>query len=69
MSELEEVSEVVCPDCEGGRLAGVVSREMAMDAGEPSMEGQEVLCATCNGDGFVWDVVEAPTQEEKNDGN
>ena len=64
MSELEEVSEVVCPDCYGGRLAGVVSREMAMDAGEPSMEGQEIPCATCNGDGFVWDTVPAPMTQE-----
>ena len=62
--ERVEIVEVVCPDCYGGRLAGIVSRDMATDAGEPSMEGQEILCATCNGDGFVWDTVPAPIKPE-----
>lgn len=49
-----------CPDCEGGGAVALgvhyVSREMAVDAGDPSMEGQvaEVEyepCPRCRGTG------------------
>lgn len=63
MTPLEQVQvQRSCDNCGGGGIVGIISREMAMDAGEPAMEGQEVPCDTCGGHGWVVDVdvVEAP---------
>lgn len=55
---------VECPDCGGQGYfihTRYVSRDMAIDAGEPSMEGMSIpdkeQCQRCNGDG--WIIVEA----------
>jgi RecJ-like exonuclease len=45
-----------CPHCHGGGISGIVSPEMAADAGEPGMAGMEVPCSTCGGQGWVPDV-------------
>jgi hypothetical protein len=51
-----------CPDCGGDGAIPIgehfVTREMAIDAGEPAMEGKSmgieyVQCERCEGDGFV----------------
>ena len=52
-----------CSDCGGGGVAGVVTRSMAMDAGDLSLEGYKVPCSTCGGDGWVIDVVEEEDPE------
>ena len=57
-----ESTRTTCPDCAGaGQLmAGeyYVTREMALDAGEPAMEGQlysveYVQCQRCEGRGTI----------------
>lgn len=50
-----------CPQCEGHggyeETVGMVSKDMASDAGEPAMEGQAIVettvCDFCNGAGEV----------------
>jgi hypothetical protein len=44
--------QIPCPYCVNG-IAGEVSREMAIDAGCPEMEGQPMRCAVCKGEGFL----------------
>jgi hypothetical protein len=41
-----------CPTC-CGEGSFIVSHEMAMDAGDRTMEGVAWGCSTCNGSGFV----------------
>ncbi|MCK5641199.1 MAG: hypothetical protein KAJ19_10390 [Gammaproteobacteria bacterium] len=52
--------EVVCPRCDGAgefEVAREVSREMAIDAGDPALEGQpipdQIQCDLCAGGGKV----------------
>jgi len=48
--------QITCPWCGGyGFQVHYVSHEMALDACEPQMEGQEVheQCGRCNGDGWL----------------
>lgn len=55
-------SQVVCMACEGGGQVplGVhyVTHDMAIDAGQPELEGQEIVeygrCQDCGGEGYVW---------------
>lgn len=57
MSHLEQVQvRRPCDACGGGGVLGVVSRDMARDAGEPALEGQEVPCDRCGGYGSLDDV-------------
>jgi hypothetical protein len=52
--------QVTCPICNGdGRR--YVTREMAIDAGDRALEGQEDNCGNCGGDGWV---VEEATKVE-----
>lgn len=56
---------IACPECEGDgyvreeTLTGIVSHEMAIDAGDKSLEGQpiyeflQVVCEYCWGSGWV----------------
>lgn len=53
--------QVPCSKCGGGGCLGLVSREMALDACEPSMEGQDISCDTCGGMGYI--VEEVPDEE------
>lgn len=56
MSHLEQVQvQRPCPNCGGGAL-GIVTQEMATDAGMPEIVGQPVPCDTCGGYGSVEDV-------------
>ena len=41
-----------CVACGGSGIGGEVSRDMAIDACMPGVEGQEVPCSFCNGDGW-----------------
>jgi len=54
------VGEIRCPHCGGdGEVPGMeyVSHDMAIDAGEPELEGQQMEymypCPTCGGSGAV----------------
>lgn len=55
LEEAESTGEPVpCPACGGsGRIEYRISREMALDAGDPSLEGQPLSnrCTMCGGDG------------------
>ena len=65
---LADSADAQCPDCEGsGRLllgVHVVSQEMASDAGEPDMQGQEIPewghCSRCHGAGVI--TADAPPE-------
>lgn len=54
---VDEPETATCPECggSGGVLGGYVTRDMAMDAGEPDMEGMPVPtpCPTCDGHGNI----------------
>lgn len=41
-----------CLACGGSGIGGIVSREMELDACMPGIEGQEIPCSFCNGDGW-----------------
>jgi len=43
---------IKCPHCING-VAGRVSRDMALDAGEPKLRGQPIRCDFCNGSGVL----------------
>lgn len=45
------IVQVPCSTCNGGGVVGVVTRDMATDAGEPGMEGMEIPCNACGGQG------------------
>lgn len=45
--------QIPCPNCGGGGVLGIVTRDMAMDAGDLRLEGEYVLCDTCAGSGNV----------------
>lgn len=47
-----------CSTCGGSGCLGIVSREMASDAGSPELEGQPIGCSTCGGDGYIVEEVE-----------
>jgi len=60
---LWRMSRIDCPVCEGdGRIAigeNFVSHDMAIDAGEPSMEGRSMgieyaKCEACHGEGWLF---------------
>jgi hypothetical protein len=36
-----------CQNCGGTGIEGYATREMALDAGDPSLEGQPVACRFC----------------------
>ena len=64
--------EIQCPDCWGEGKIEIgerrVTREMALDAGDPSMEGARMgmeyeTCRLCYGTGVIEDP--APTPKEK----
>jgi hypothetical protein len=42
-----------CHVCNGGGALGIVSREMAIDAGAPELEGQVIPCNYCGGYGWL----------------
>lgn len=42
-----------CDVCNGGGILGIVSKEMAMDACAPEMEGQPIPCNYCGGQGWL----------------
>lgn len=61
------VVEVMCDACGGTGVEGYASREMAMDGGDPSLEGMAIPCGNCNGDGRTLvecDPTTAPENEE-----
>lgn len=59
--------QVPCPaGCHSG-VAGEVSRYMAMDAGDMSLEGQPIPCHRCGGDGWVIGLVPAPNDSKEVD--
>lgn len=45
-----------CDVCGGAGIVGIVSKDMARDAGDMAMEGYEVPCNQCGGQGWVIDV-------------
>jgi hypothetical protein len=47
--------QVPCLACGGDGILGQVSREMALDAGEPAMEGQTILCDRCGSHGWIFE--------------
>lgn len=55
MSFRQQQVQVWCSTCAGSG-SHEVSREMASDAGEPGMEGMEIPCGDCGGDGWTVDV-------------
>lgn len=55
---------IPCPGCGGGGILGYVSRDMALDACEPSMEGMPIPCGRCNGGGCVG-MMPAPDDEKE----
>lgn len=67
--KIEVWSLLPCADCGGSGEAvlGYVTRDMATDAGEPSMEGMPVpgQCPTCRGSG---DVIGTPKASEHKSG-
>lgn len=55
------ITKIPCPECSGaGRF--LVTREMAIDAGDSKMQG-EWLCQKCGGDGYF--LVEEEDGEEE----
>ena len=55
---------IPCPYCENG-IAGVVTREMAMDAGveyEPMID-QPIHCTHCKGKGWILDTEPLDSEE------
>jgi len=40
--------EAQCGNCNGTGIAGYATHEMALDAGDPSLEGQPVACWFCD---------------------
>lgn len=50
-----------CPSC-GGEGGMYITREMAIDGGDRSMEGQFWGCSRCNGNG--WILVEVPNDKQ-----
>lgn len=50
-----ERSRKVCPSCLGGGISNYVTREMAADAGDIRMTGEEIRCTECKGDGWIYD--------------
>jgi hypothetical protein len=58
MNDYEEEQEPLpedrrCHVCNGGGILGIISKEMAMDAGAPEMEGQPLSCHYCGGYGWL----------------
>ena len=45
----------LCPECEGTGFLDTVTREMALDAGMPEIEGTRLKCPICNGEGVIID--------------
>ena len=69
MSELKE-TVVECPACNGSGIEGYVTRDMATDACEPTMEGMPMKCPKCKGDGYIFEYCEVePAREEGEDEN
>ncbi len=63
------IRQVPCPaGCYAG-VAGIVTRDMAHDAGDLSLEGQEMSCGTCGGDGFVREEAEEPQGQDSRSRN
>jgi len=60
---MSEPPQIMCSICRGRgtteELQGIVSREMALDACEPELEGQliycDVRCWKCGGDGWYYE--------------
>lgn len=44
---------IACRRCGGDGIEGVVSREMAIDAGDSRLEGERVPCSSCGGRGVI----------------
>jgi hypothetical protein len=59
MTEQIEI-EIPCPQCGGTGIIGEVSREMAIDGGDRSLEGQIIECDVCRGGGFVSGTIDKP---------
>lgn len=51
------IIETACRSCGGTGVSGVVSYEMAADAGDPRLEGTQVFCFYCGGSGTVFEEV------------
>jgi len=48
---------IQCPACDGSGNGPRITRDMALDAGCPGMEGDPSFCPRCGGSGVDVDVV------------
>lgn len=49
--------QVLCCKCSGAG-SWVITTEMALAAGMPERTGELVVCATCSGNGWVYEIEE-----------
>lgn len=47
-------AQIICPNCGGLGYLEIVSREMALDAEAPEMQGMEIECDRCKGKGWIY---------------